>query len=54
VLSVFRNEPRFPAWFRLSVDDRDRVVRAEMLSVGHFMVDRLSAFGEPVTIAPPR
>jgi hypothetical protein len=54
VVSLFRDEPRFPAWFRLSVDDRDRVVRAEMLSVGHFMVDRFSAFGEPVTIVPPR
>lgn len=54
VLSLFRDEPRFPAWFRLTVDDRDRVVQAEMLSVGHFMVDRLSGFGEPVTIVPPR
>jgi hypothetical protein len=54
VLSVFRNDPQFPAWFRLSVDDQERVVRAEMLSVGHFMVDRLSAFGQPVTITPPR
>jgi hypothetical protein len=54
VFSVFRDEPRFPAWFRLSVDDRERVVRAEMLSVGHFMVDRLSAFGQPVAITPPR
>ena len=54
VLSVFRDEPRFPAWFRLFVDGRERVVRAEMLSVGHFMVDRLSGFDERVTITPPR
>ena len=54
LLSVFRNEPRFPAWFRLAVDDHDRVVRADMLSVGHFMVERLARFGEPVTIVPPR
>ncbi|MFL5710831.1 MAG: hypothetical protein ACJ77W_03010 [Chloroflexota bacterium] len=53
VLTAFRDDPRFPAWFRLSVDDRDRVVRAQMLSVGHFMVDRLSGFDEPVTIVPP-
>jgi hypothetical protein len=54
VLSVFRDDPRFPALFRLYVDARERVVRAHMLSVGHFMVDRLSGFDEPVAIEPPR
>ena len=53
VLSLFRDDPQYPAWFQLFVDAENRVLRADMLSVGHFMVDRFSGFDQPVAIEPP-
>jgi hypothetical protein len=53
VLSVFRPDNDFPAWFRLYVGADDRVVRADMFAPAHFMVDRLSRFDQPVSIVPP-
>jgi hypothetical protein len=52
VLSVFDREP-VPAWFKLTVDGRNRVVDAEMLSPSHFMRQRFRDFDEPLTITPP-
>ena len=45
---------RGASWFRLFVDGDDRVLEAEMLTAGHFMTDRYSAFDAPIRIAPPR
>lgn len=51
-LSVYGREP-IPAWFRLSIDARGRVLRAHMLAPSHFMVQRFSAFNAPLSIEPP-
>jgi hypothetical protein len=53
VLSVFDREP-VPAWFRLTVDGRNRVLDAEMLSPSHFMRQRFRDFNAPLTIRPPQ
>jgi hypothetical protein len=52
ILSVFDREP-VPAWFRLRVDGKNRVVDAEMLSPSHFMRQRFRDFNAPLTIEPP-
>lgn len=51
-LSVYDREP-IPAWFRLFVDARGRVLRADMLAPSHFMEQRFSAFNAPLSIVPP-
>jgi hypothetical protein len=53
VLSVFDREP-VPAWFRLTIDDRKRVLDAEMLAPSHFMRQRFRDFNAPLTITPPQ
>jgi hypothetical protein len=53
VLSAFRPDESFPAWFRLYVRPDDHVVRAEMDAPAHFMVDSLSGFDRPLAIEPP-
>lgn len=45
---------RSSSWFRLFVDDADRVLKAEMLTAGHFMTDRYSGFNAAIRIRPPR
>lgn len=45
---------RSGSWFRLLVDDDARVLRAEMLTPGHFMTDRYSGFDAAIRIRPPR
>lgn len=45
---------RGSSWFRLFVDDADRVLEAEMLTAGHFMTDRYSDFNGPIQIRPPQ
>lgn len=42
-----------PVWFRLWIDDRGLVRRAEMRAQGHFMDHRYYDFDAPVTIKPP-
>ena len=53
VLSAFRPDPTYPAWFRLFVARDRTIVRADMFAPSHFMVDRLSHFDGPVRIDPP-
>jgi hypothetical protein len=52
LLSVYDREP-IPAWFRLVVDARGRVVRAEMLAPSHFMEQHFGRFNAPLSIRPP-
>lgn len=54
VLALFRTDSQLQVWFRLFVAADARVLRAEMLAPGHFMIDRYSGFNEPVTIEPPK
>lgn len=54
VVSLFKPDPRFPAWFRVFATTEGRVLRTEMIAPGHFMVDRYSRFDEPVRIEPPK
>ncbi|QBI18580.1 hypothetical protein ER308_02700 [Egibacter rhizosphaerae] len=53
-LAFFIDTGDLAIWYRLSVDDEDRVHAADMLTGGHFMRHRYEAFDEPVTIEPPR
>ncbi|HYT80361.1 MAG TPA: copper resistance protein CopC [Actinomycetota bacterium] len=43
-----------PVWFRLWVDTRGLVHRAEMRAPGHFMDHRYYDFDAPITIEPPK
>ena len=52
VLAVFDRDP-LPAWFRLTVDGRNRVVDAEMLAPNHFMRQRFQDFNAPIRVVPP-
>ena len=51
-LVVFDREP-VPAWFKLTIDDQNHVVDAEMLAPSHFMRQRFYDFNVPLTIEPP-
>ena len=42
----------YPAWYRLWIDDQDRIRRLEMLADGHFM-DQYFTLDEPVDVRPP-
>jgi hypothetical protein len=42
-----------PVWFRLWIDDRGLVQRAEMRAQGHFMDHRYYDFDAPITIRAP-
>jgi len=42
-----------PIWFRLWIDPKGLVRRAEMRAQGHFMNDRYFDFDAPITITPP-
>jgi hypothetical protein len=52
ILAVFDREP-VPAWFKLTIDDQNHVVDAEMLAPSHFMRQRFYDFNVPLTIEPP-
>jgi hypothetical protein len=52
ILSVYDREP-VPAWFRLLVDARGRVLDARMIAPSHFMRQQFSAFNGPIVIRPP-
>jgi copper transport protein len=48
-------DPGTPLWYHLTVDRRSgRVLRERMITSGHFMTRRYSAFDRPLTIRPPR
>jgi hypothetical protein len=53
ILSVYDREP-VPAWFRLLVDARGRVLDARMIAPSHFMHQQFSDFNGPVVIRPPK
>ena len=53
ILSVYDDRP-LPAWFRLVVDQQDRVLDARMIAPSHFMRQQFSAFNEPLVIRPPK
>ncbi len=53
VLAVRKPGVDFPMWFRLYVTDDGRVLRSEMLTTGHFMVDRYANFNSAPSIRPP-
>ena len=46
-------ETAYPAWYRLWIDDQDRIRRLEMLADGHFMDQYFQELDEPVDIRPP-
>jgi hypothetical protein len=52
ILSVYDREP-VPAWFRLLVDPKGRVLDARMIAPSHFMRQQFSAFNGPIVIRPP-
>jgi hypothetical protein len=52
VLAAFDRDP-VPAWFKLTIDDQNHVVDAEMLAPSHFMRQRFYDFNVPLTIEPP-
>jgi hypothetical protein len=53
VVAAFRPDASYPAWFRLYVGERDRVLAAEMIAPAHFMLDRFSRYDAPARIVPP-
>jgi len=52
ILSVYDDQP-IPAWFRLVVDQQDRVLDARMIAPSHFMRHQFSDFNGPIVIRPP-
>ena len=54
VVSFFTEVGQLPIWYRLWVDDQDRVRRALMLTQGHVMDQRYYDYGAPITIESPR
>lgn len=53
ILAAFRDDERYPAWFRLFVGGENRVVEAEMLAPAHFMSERFTDFDAPLAVSPP-
>ena len=53
ILSVYDHDP-VPAWFRLLVDARGRVLDARMIAPSHFMRQQFSDFNGPIVIRPPK
>lgn len=53
VVSFFSEVGQLPIWYRLWVDEQDRVRRAVMLTQGHFMDQRYDDYDAPITIEPP-
>ena len=53
ILSVYDDQP-IPAWFRLVVDQQDRVLDARMIAPSHFMRQQFSDFNGPIVIRPPK
>lgn len=53
VMSFFGQSGNSPIWFKLWIDRRGLVRRAEMRAPGHFMDHRYFAFDAPFEIVPP-
>lgn len=53
VLTLFKPNGTYPAFFRLYVDNAARVVEARMTAPAHFMTDRFDRFDAPIRIRPP-
>jgi copper transport protein len=48
-------DPGTPAWWRLTIDRRThRVVEDRLVTYGHFMTQRFTAFDQPLRIEPPK
>jgi copper transport protein len=55
VVIVGLMDPGTPAWWRLTIDRRThRVLEDRLVTYGHFMTQRFSAFNRPLRIEPPR
>jgi len=47
-------DPGTPAWWRLTIDQRThRVLEDRLVTYGHFMTQRFTAFDQPLRIEPP-
>jgi copper transport protein len=47
-------DPGTPAWWRLTIDRRtNRVLEDRLVTYGHFMTQRFTAFNQPLRIEPP-
>jgi hypothetical protein len=47
-------DPGTPAWWRLTIDRRThRVLEDRLVTHGHFMTQRFTAFNQPLRIEPP-
>ena len=53
IVAFFGDDGGLPVWFRLWIDGRGLVHRAEMRAPGHFMDHRYYDFDAPIRIAPP-
>lgn len=53
VLALLKPGVDFPTWFQLYVRRDGRVLRARMLTTGHFMTDTYRAFDAGVRVLPP-
>ena len=53
ILSVYDDHPT-SAWFRLVVDQQDRVLDARMIAPSHFMNQQFSDFNGSIVIRPPK
>ncbi|MGH2673707.1 MAG: copper resistance protein CopC [Actinomycetota bacterium] len=53
VVSFFGARGDLPIWFRLWVEPRGRVLRAEMRTQGHFMDQRYFDFNAPISVEAP-
>jgi hypothetical protein len=48
-------DPGTPAWWQLTIDRRtNRVVEDRLVTYGHFMTQRFTAFNQPLRIEPPQ
>jgi hypothetical protein len=52
IVSAYDHDP-VPAWFRLYIDSRGRILQADMLSPSHFMEQRFRDFNAAIEIRPP-
>jgi hypothetical protein len=53
VVAFFGGDTTQPVWFKLWIDGRGLVRKAEMRAEGHFMGQRYYGFDDPIEIKPP-
>jgi hypothetical protein len=53
IVAFFGDSGGLPVWFKLWIDARGLVHRAEMRAQGHFMDHRYYDFDAPIQIVPP-